>query len=107
MKDPFYRTPLWQRLSARYRKAHPLCRRCGRKAELVDHVIEIRKAPERKLDWLNLQSLCSACHNEKTAAFKAGRAVRPHSGCDVEGRPTDPRHPWNLQRVVDGTRSIR
>ena len=85
----------WRCLSSRYRKAHPLCRRCGAKAEHVDHIIDIRTAPERRRDWWNLQSLCHACHNEKTAADKGGRSMRPHGGCDADGMPTDPRHPWN------------
>jgi HNH endonuclease len=94
----FYSSREWRRLRARYRKAHPLCRRCGARAEHVDHVIEISTAPERKLDWWNLQALCQSCHNEKTAADKGGRLMRPHGGCDADGMPTDPRHPWNVAR---------
>jgi len=97
MDDPlasFYRTKQWRKLRAQWRKRNPSCRRCGRKAELVDHIVDIRTDPTRRLDWFNLQSLCWACHNEKTAADKAGRPVRPHSGCTVDGWPTDPDHPW-------------
>jgi 5-methylcytosine-specific restriction endonuclease McrA len=93
--DPgFYSSTPWRKLRAAYRKANPLCRRCGRKAQHVDHVVSILTAPARRLDWWNLQCLCHACHNEKTAADQAGRAVRPHAGCDVEGNPLDPLHPW-------------
>ena len=99
MLDPlaFYSSREWRKLRAAYRKRHPACRRCGRKAEHVDHVIDVRTAPDRRLDWFNLQCLCHACHNEKTAADQAGRSMRPHGGCDVDGMPTDPRHPWAQQ----------
>lgn len=43
-----------------------LCCQCGRPAELVDHIVPIRDGGER-LDLNNLQSLCRACHDIKTA----------------------------------------
>jgi hypothetical protein len=103
----FYSSKQWRRLRAAYRKAHPFCQRCGRRTEHVDHVEEIRLAPERRLDWLNLQSLCHACHNAKTAADKAGQPLRPHGGCDVDGNPTDPRHPWSSGAGRGGIRAHR
>ena len=96
----FYSTRQWRTLRYRWRRAHPDCVRCGGPAQHVDHVIDIRTAPERKLDPFNLQSLCVRCHNEKTAADKAGRPVRPHGGCDVSGMPTDPNHPWGRGAVA-------
>jgi 5-methylcytosine-specific restriction enzyme A len=35
-------------------------------ARVVDHVKAIKDGGAR-LDWSNLQSLCTACHNRKTA----------------------------------------
>ena len=90
----FYSTSAWRKLRGAYRRAHPLCARCHAKAEHIDHVIDIRTAPHLRLDWWNLQALCQACHNEKTAADEAGRSIRPHGGCDADGMPIDPRHPW-------------
>ena len=53
----------WEAARAQYLAAHPSCRRCGAKASLVDHIIPIRKAPHRRLDRTNFQSLCTACHS--------------------------------------------
>uniref|UniRef100_UPI003BA8DAD3 HNH endonuclease n=1 Tax=Stappia sp. TaxID=1870903 RepID=UPI003BA8DAD3 len=53
----------WEAARAQYLAAYPSCRRCGAKASLVDHIIPIRKAPHRRLDRTNFQSLCTACHS--------------------------------------------
>lgn len=53
----------WQKARADYLAAYPSCRRCGAKADLVDHVIPIKVAPHRRLDRTNFQSLCTACHS--------------------------------------------
>lgn len=68
--DPFYNTARWRKLSAKFRKANPLCRICLERDELVpaqqvDHVVPIAQGGKR-LAWDNLQSLCRACHGEKT-----------------------------------------
>jgi 5-methylcytosine-specific restriction enzyme A len=42
-------------------------------------------------DEQNRQGLCDECHGLKTAK---DMGHRPH-GCDADGMPTDPRHPWN------------
>jgi hypothetical protein len=94
----FYSSKPWRRLRYAHRKAHPLCRRCGRRAEHIDHIIDIRTAPERRLDWTNLQALCQACHNAKTASDRTGQPMRPHGGCDIDGNPTDPNHPWRAMQ---------
>lgn len=53
----------WETARADYLAAYPSCRRCGQKATLVDHIIPIRKAPHRRLDRTNFQSLCTPCHS--------------------------------------------
>jgi 5-methylcytosine-specific restriction enzyme A len=55
----------------------PTCRHCRRRgierrAVLVDHIIPIRKAPERRLDPSNLQALCGPCHQRKTIREDGG-----------------------------------
>ena len=40
---------------------------------------------------VNLQSLCHVCHTRKTAKENGARP----RGCDVNGTPTDPEHPWS------------
>lgn len=70
----------YDRLWADVRKiqlaAFPLCQDCedeGRveAAVMVDHVVPIRVAPERRLELGNLRSLCWKCHGRKSAADKA------------------------------------
>ena len=53
----------WQKLRANFLTVYPSCRRCGAAATLVDHIISVRKAPHRRLDPSNLQSLCTSCHS--------------------------------------------
>lgn len=47
--------------------AEPLCRMCGKLADLVDHITPILDGGA-VLDDNNLQSLCKACHTTKTQA---------------------------------------
>ena len=74
----FYQSEAWRSCRAAYLKAHPRCARCasaGRSvvAQIVDHIKPIKDGGAR-LDWSNLQPLCAACHNRKTAedARRAG-----------------------------------
>ncbi|WP_245710799.1 HNH endonuclease [Citreimonas salinaria] len=53
----------WRRLRLDHLKHHPWCIRCGAQAAEVDHIIPRSKAPERRLDPTNLQSLCKPCHS--------------------------------------------
>jgi 5-methylcytosine-specific restriction protein A len=61
----------WQRRRAAQLRAQPLCALCylagrTRYAEEVDHVVPLRAGGGDIDD--NLQSICRACHAEKTAA---------------------------------------
>ena len=74
----FYDSTAWRKLRAMYRRAHPLCEQCLREgrttpANVVDHIVEIEDGGAL-LDPENLQALCYACHNRKTARERAGRA---------------------------------
>jgi 5-methylcytosine-specific restriction enzyme A len=67
----FYQSNAWRKCRAAFLRAHPLCRRCANAgqsvaARMVDHIKPIKSGGAR-LDWSNLQSLCFACHNRKTA----------------------------------------
>ncbi|MAA98675.1 MAG: HNH endonuclease [Stappia sp.] len=53
----------WEQARAAYLSAYPSCRRCGAKATVVDHIVPIAKAPQRRLDRTNFQSLCQPCHS--------------------------------------------
>lgn len=53
----------WSKARAEWLAAYPCCVRCGAKAALVDHIVPIAKAPHRRLDRTNFQSLCTPCHS--------------------------------------------
>ena len=66
--DRQYSTERWKKLSAMYRKRHPLCCECERNglvraSELVDHIKPAKEHPELFFDWSNLRALCQRCHN--------------------------------------------
>ncbi|MCH7421472.1 HNH endonuclease [Shewanella sp. MM_2022_3] len=70
-RHSFYFTNTWKRLRDQWIRENPLCCRCEalgivKLATIVDHIIEIQDNPDLKDDYLNLQSLCHACHNTKT-----------------------------------------
>lgn len=67
----FYKSPRWKRTRIAQLRRNPLCAECQRHglvvvATTVDHVTPI-KASGAWMDAGNLQSLCVACHNRKTA----------------------------------------
>lgn len=74
----FYNSRTWRQLSINHRKQQPLCMHClehhiTKPADVADHVIEIREAYHMRLDTTNLESLCHACHNSKTARVRKQR----------------------------------
>lgn len=98
-----YSTAAWQRLRKRKLNEAPLCEDClsrGRFviAEQVDHIKAIRDGGEPFPSLTGLRALCPSCHSSKT-----NRLDNPHSygygtgpkGCDLNGMPLDPDHPWN------------
>lgn len=67
----FYNKAAWIGLRARHLIDFPLCVSCASRgitttANTVDHVQPIRSGGA-ELDPANLQSLCTSCHNSKTA----------------------------------------
>lgn len=73
--DKFYLSPEWRALVGRLRRERGAwCERCGSTHRLIgDHKVELRDggAP---LDPANVELLCQACHNRKTAEARARRA---------------------------------
>ncbi|MBB4618973.1 HNH endonuclease [Sphingomonas abaci] len=75
-----------------------LCERCDADdrvtlATVVDHIVPLAKGGTDEDD--NTRNLCDPCHREVTAE-QFGHARQVALGaCDVNGWPTDPRHPWN------------
>ena len=89
-----------QRIRAEHFARHPLCVHCaeaGRTsaAVILDHIIAlVNGGPDFDKDnGTNRQGLCQDCSEAKTRADLEQRAT----GCDANGWPTDPRHPWNLR----------
>jgi 5-methylcytosine-specific restriction protein A len=82
----------WRRLSRIKLQRSPLCEICERAgrfvpAVLVDHIKAINDGGDVYPRLDELMSMCTACHNMKHAG-----GIK---GCDVDGMPIDPNHPWN------------
>lgn len=60
----------WNRLRKAHIQANPLCFNCTAIAVIVDHIVPITIAPERRLDRTNLRSVCRSCHARITARFE-------------------------------------
>lgn len=91
--DPRRTIPLnstrWRKLRLAILEQEPLCRHCNDVATDVDHISGDPSDNSR----VNLQGLCRPCHSHKTARERAG--LTRVQGCDVNGWPLDPAHPWN------------
>lgn len=77
--DPFYSSREWLALRDRVREeANGLCQvpGCGSRGYTVDHIVEIRDDPSRKLDRSNLMFMCQPHHVEKTHRERVRRVGR-------------------------------
>lgn len=82
----------WRTLRAAVLREHPLCVLCRTAvASEVDHRDDDPTNNERS----NLSACCKPCHSRKTNADMGHKVTW---GCDVNGMPLDPSHPWNLER---------
>lgn len=87
----------WRRLRAAVLEREPLCRDCWKRGRLttatdVDH----HDNDPSNNDPENLVPLCHECHSRKT---QADMGKRVSMGCDADGQPLDPDHPWNRATV--------
>lgn len=98
--DPRRTLPLtstaWRKLRAYVLNESPLCEHCMDlgmtvPATDVDHV----DGDPSNNSMANLQSLCHSCHSRKTRREMNGSAGT--FGCDANGMPLDPNHPWNVE----------
>ena len=94
--DGWYKLARWRRKRHAQLTAEPLCAYCLQDkrltpATVADHVQPHKGDPE--LFWHGkLQSLCKTHHD----ATKQRTERRGYStACDINGWPTDPRHPAN------------
>lgn len=83
----------WRKLRALVLSEAPLCQHCAARGLIVQatDVDHIDNDPTNN-DPRNLASLCAPCHSRKT---QADMGKRVNWGCDVNGIPLDPNHPWN------------
>ena len=83
----------WRKLRASVLSERPLCEMCERMALLVPATdVDHKDNDPSNNDRDNLASLCHECHSRKT---QADMGKRVNWGCDINGMPLDPNHPWN------------
>lgn len=92
----WYWTARWRRRSRDQLTAHPLCNRCSTDhrpvaATVANHVIP-HKGNEALFWEGELESVCAPCHD---GAIRSEEARGHRIGVTIEGRPKDPKHPWN------------
>ncbi|WP_173424578.1 HNH endonuclease [Castellaniella defragrans] len=108
--DPRRTIPLnsvtWRKLRAAVLTEEPLCRHCAARgitepATDVDHISGDPSDNSRE----NLCPLCHSCHSIKTARDHGKNVAM---GCDVNGCPLDPSHPWyrRSDAVLAGQQAI-
>lgn len=98
-----YNTAAWRKLRKAHLAIEPQCRGCKAVGRLmlashVDHIKAISDGGAPFPGHDGLQSLCLPCHSRKTArGAEAGavRSTKPMRGCDADGNPLDPAHPWS------------
>ena len=59
----------WKQVRGLYLRQHPLCEDCEEEgrivlAEMVHHIVSVVNAPELRLVFSNLRSLCWVCHGK-------------------------------------------
>lgn len=105
---PFYGGTAWKavRVEALKRDGYRcvVCNRsvAGKGQSRVDHILPRSDYPHLSLDVNNLRTLCaehdSHAHREKGRRGGGGGEREERfviKGCDVDGKPLDPSHPWN------------
>ncbi|MFY7942557.1 MAG: HNH endonuclease signature motif containing protein [Burkholderiaceae bacterium] len=83
----------WRKLRAQVLNEQPLCPECRDQGCLepateVDHHDNDPSNNARE----NLVGLCKPHHSAKTQADRFGKRI---NGCDADGKPLDPAHPWS------------
>lgn len=73
----FYKSKEWKRMRSHiFSKSHGLCVHCLKdkrikRADMVHHLVEVKKNWNKRLDINNLISLCNSCHG-KIDHYKGG-----------------------------------
>lgn len=95
----WYKTAAWRRLAKHQLRTHPTCSMCASQGRLTVATVCDHATPHRGDEaafWAGpFQSLCESCH----AGPKQRQERRGYvAGCDADGRPLDPSHPWNRRK---------
>lgn len=61
----------------------------------LDHIVPIAERPDLRLEPTNVRVLCEPHHNARTARDQGFARQGRRLGCDEDGRPLDPAHPWS------------
>jgi 5-methylcytosine-specific restriction protein A len=78
-------------------------------AEVVDHKHAISDGGDPFPPLDELSSKCWPCHSAKTARgaeHGAAKTSKPRRGCNPDGSPLDPAHPWHDADTPGGTSSV-
>ena len=100
MQKRLYDSQRWREARRTFLGEHPLCRYCeqdGRStpATVVDHIIPHKGDATLFWDVENWAPICAMHHSAtKQREERTGRVV----GCDANGEPIDPSHPWGVGR---------
>lgn len=95
-----YDTARWQVLRQLKLSTAPLCEPCERRGRIeqashVDHIQSMAAGGDPYPDLEGLMSMCAPCHSIKTnAKDRAGGKGVAYKGCDADGTPLDPAHPF-------------
>ena len=84
----------WRAARKAHLAEHRECVTCGDPANVVDHVIPIETDPSLQWEPSNWQSLCTTCHNRKTAKQDGGFGNRKR------GRSRRPAEPDNANALT-------
>ena len=83
----------WRKLRKQVLAEQPLCQYCPPGAVTPATEVDHKNNDPADNSRENLVSCCKPCHSIKTMADLYGRPAR--MGCDAEGNPINPAHPWN------------
>ncbi|MDH3232214.1 MAG: HNH endonuclease [Alphaproteobacteria bacterium] len=92
-----YNRKRWKDLRRAQLRGQPLCERHLRRGKTVSATVVNHKIPHKGdttlfFDPKNLESVCAPCHDSLIQKEEArGYTV----GSSIDGRPADPKHPWN------------
>ena len=74
-------------------------------ANTVDHRVPVSEGGNPFPPIEELATYCPPCHSAKTARGSEAGAVRtrkPRKGCNADGSPLDPSHPWHAKQKSGG-----